>query len=73
MFKKLILVLFVFLNSIFSAAAQDQVDMADVMRENGKIYVVVAVAAVVMLGLIIYLISIDRKVCKLENNSKNKS
>ena len=59
MFKKLILVLFVFLNSIFSAAAQDQVDMADVMRENGKIYVVVAVAAVVMLGLIIYLISID--------------
>jgi hypothetical protein len=73
MFKKLILVLFVFLNSIFSAAAQDQVDMADVMRENGKIYVVVAVAAVVMLGLIIYLISIDRKVSKLENNSKNKS
>lgn len=73
MFKKLILVLFVFLNSIFSATAQDQVDMADVMRENGKIYVVVAVAAVVMLGLIIYLISIDRKVSKLENNSKNKS
>lgn len=70
MFKKLILILFVFLNSIFSAAAQDQVDMADVMRENGKIYVVVAVAAVVMLGLIIYLISIDRKVSKLENNSK---
>lgn len=73
MFKKLILVLFVFLNSIFRAVAQDQVDMADVMRENGKIYVVVAVAAVVMLGLIIYLISIDRKVSKLENNSKNKS
>jgi uncharacterized integral membrane protein len=73
MFKKLILVLFVFLNSIFSAAAQDQVEMAYVMRENGKIYVVVAVAAVVMLGLIIYLISIDRKVSKLENNSKNKS
>lgn len=73
MFKKLILVLFVFLNSIFRAVAQDQVDMADVMRENGKIYVVVAVAAVVMLGLIVYLISIDRKVSKLENNSKNKS
>lgn len=73
MFKKLILVLFVFLNSIFRAVAQDQVDMADVMCENGKIYVVVAVAAVVMLGLIIYLISIDRKVSKLENNSKNKS
>lgn len=73
MYKKLILVLFVFLSGILNAVAQEQVAMADVMRENGKIYVVVAVAGVVMLGLIIYLISIDRKVSKLEKNQNNKS
>jgi putative flippase GtrA len=47
--------------------AQDQTpEMADAFRSSGKIYVVVCVAAIVLTGLIIYLISIDRKVSKLE-------
>ncbi|MBK8413456.1 MAG: CcmD family protein [Bacteroidetes bacterium] len=50
--------------------AQDQIEMADLMRSNGKIYVVVAVAATVMTGLIIYLISIDRKVSSIEKKLK---
>jgi len=45
--------------------AQD-VEMADVMRSNGKIYVVVAVIAIIFTGLMIYLIRIDKKVQKLE-------
>ena len=45
--------------------AQD-VEMADVMRSNGKIYVVVAVIAILFIGLMIYLIRIDKKVQKLE-------
>ena len=40
--------------------------MADVMRSNGKIYVVVAVLAVIFIGIILYLIRIDRKISKLE-------
>ncbi len=42
------------------------VDMADTMRSEGKIYVVVLVIAVLFTGILIYLISTDRKVSKLE-------
>ncbi|MEX2379127.1 MAG: CcmD family protein [Vicingaceae bacterium] len=54
-----------FLLMSFSLSAQD-VPMADEMRANGKIYVVVAVLVCILLGMIIYLISIDRKLKKLE-------
>jgi CcmD family protein len=43
-----------------------QVDMATGMRSNGKIYVVVAVLSMVLIGLFIYLFSLDRKISKLE-------
>lgn len=40
--------------------------LATLMRSNGKIYVVVAVMLTILIGLILYLISIDRKISKLE-------
>jgi len=55
-----------------SLFAQEKVEMADVMRDNGKIYVVVAVLSVVFLGIIIFLISLDRKVKKLEEDINKK-
>lgn len=55
------------LASLFSFGQEtDKVDMAEAMRSNGKIYVVVAVVAIIFIGLIIFLITIDRKVKKLE-------
>ena len=42
------------------------VEMADGMRSNGKIYVVVGVLAIILIGLFVYLISIDRKVSRVE-------
>ena len=44
----------------------DQPEMADTLRQNGKIYVVVAVIAVVLAGLLFFLISLDRKLTRLE-------
>lgn len=72
--SKLPAVLFVFLILFgYGAAAQDStVEMADVMRSNGKIYVVVAVAAVVLTGILVYLIIIDRKVAAIEKRLKTK-
>jgi hypothetical protein len=67
--NKLTLVLFVMLLQVSQTFAQ-AVEMADVMRSNGKIYVVVAVAAIVMVGIIIYMITLDRKISKLEKNKK---
>ena len=52
--------------AVFSARAQQQAPMADAMRENGKIYVVVAVCLTILAGLFIYLVSLDRKISKIE-------
>ena len=38
----------------------------DTMRQDGKIYVVVAVILLIFSGMVIYLIRIDQKVSKLE-------
>lgn len=49
-------------------SAQEEVPMADTMRSEGKIYVVVAVALVILLGLVGYLFTIDRKVSRIEKD-----
>tara|TARA_B110000046_G_scaffold186024_1_gene231547 strand:- start:54921 stop:55124 length:204 start_codon:yes stop_codon:yes gene_type:complete len=54
------------LTSSFIANAEN-IQMAERMRSEGKIYVVIAVLSVILIGLFIYLITIDRKVSKLKN------
>jgi hypothetical protein len=44
--------------------------MANEMRSNGKIYVVVAVLVTIFIGIIIYLIRLDRKLTRLEIETK---
>ena len=51
----------------FFAKAQE-VKMADIMKENGKIYVVIAVMLTILAGLVLYLVRLDRKISKLEKN-----
>lgn len=63
--KRISLATAALLPSLFSFA-QDTVDMADTMRSNGKIYVVVTVCLVILIGLFIYVARVDRKVSKLE-------
>lgn len=45
-------------------------EMADVMRADGKIYVVVLVLGIIFTGIVAYLILIDRKLNRLEKESK---
>lgn len=61
--------------SFLPSMAQDTmqgggIEMADVMRSSGKIYVVVAVLALIMTGLFIYLAGLDRKIRKFEKEIK---
>lgn len=58
--------------SAVSAQAQNA-EMADVMRSNGKIYVLVGIILIIVLGMIVYLFRLDRKITRLEKevNSKN--
>lgn len=61
-------ILFLLLCLIFAmqTQAQQQADMADVMRSNGKIYVVVAVCMTILSGLFLYVWLVDRKINKIE-------
>ncbi len=63
--KKMMLMLTLLMTSVFSFA-QEKVEMADTMRSNGRIYVVVAVALTILIGLVLYIIRLDRKIAKLE-------
>lgn len=67
-FKSLLLILIAQV-CVLSVYAQDTAANAntDVMRSNGKIYVVMAVVATIVTGLFIYVYSIDKKISKLEN------
>jgi CcmD family protein len=49
---------------------KEKPQMAGLMRSNGKIYVVVAVVVIILAGLFVYLINLDRKINRLEKNSK---
>lgn len=49
------------------ASAWSQSEQTDFLRQTGMIYVVVAVMAVIFIGIGIYLIYLDRKLTKLEN------
>ena len=50
--------------SVFANAQTPE--STDIMRSNGKILVVMAVIIIIMIGFFTYLISVDRKVSKLE-------
>lgn len=51
-------------------AQQNEVEMADVMRSNGKIYAVVAVCLLILFGLFIYVFTIDKKIKQLEKEER---
>ncbi|MGP8216068.1 MAG: CcmD family protein [Bacteroidia bacterium] len=50
------------------ASGSGDVEMADRLKADGKIYVVIAVVLIILAGLLIYLTMIDRKVAKMEKN-----
>jgi CcmD family protein len=68
MTRILLLSILLLFNSILFA--QDGNNTSELMRSNGKIYVVVAVLTAIFLGIIIYLIRLDRKLTKLEKETK---
>ena len=64
-----------FIALLFSGASiaqdTDKIEMAKEMMASGKIYVVIAVLLLIFLGIVVYLISLDRKIGKLEKEAKN--
>ncbi|MES2646645.1 MAG: CcmD family protein [Bacteroidota bacterium] len=56
--------------SLFAQATEEKVQMAEGLRSNGKIYVVVAVLLTVLAGLIFYVIRLDKRISRMEQQSK---
>jgi amino acid permease len=52
--------------------SNNEVEMADVMRSEGKIYVLVGIIVLIFIGLLIYVIQTDRRVSKLEKVGQTK-
>ncbi len=46
------------------------VEMADILRQDGKIYAVVLGLLVILTGLIFFILHVERKLTKLENENK---
>ena len=67
--KKMFFVAVATLISGVTNAQTAEPQMADTMRSNGKIYVVVAVCLTILLGLFMYVIIVDRKISKLEKEA----
>jgi uncharacterized membrane protein YqgA involved in biofilm formation len=57
----------------FFAQTASEPQMADAMRENGKIYVVIAVLAIIFVSIIGFLIYLERKIKNLNDKIDKKS
>lgn len=68
--KKLKLLLFFVFSTFFSFAsfgqADGEVEMADVLRQDGKIYTVVIGLVIILTLMILLLLRVDRKIFHLE-------
>lgn len=72
MAEKLIRILLVFsllLTSSGLYAQTDHIEMADTFRSEGKIYVVIFCAFLVLAIMAIYLFAIDRRISRMEKGS----
>jgi len=65
--------LLILLVSSFTLMAQQaDIEMADQFRADGKIYVVISVVLLILVGLFIYLFNLGNKITRLEKEvSKN--
>jgi CcmD family protein len=69
MLKKFWLLFFAMVASMPAMAQETE---GNIFWRSGKIYVVVGVITIVFIGIVIYLISLDRKVAKLEKEIRDK-
>jgi len=68
-----ITLLILLVSSFVGMAQQADVEMADQFRADGKIYVVISVVLLILIGLFIYLFSLSNKIARLEKDISKKA
>ena len=71
--KKLLITPLLIIISFQIFAQNESPSLNESVYASGKIYVVVACAAIILIGLILFLFSIDRRLKKLEKYSEPKN
>jgi len=69
-FSNTLLILLV--SSFTGMAQQANIEMADQFRADGKIYVVISVVLLILVGLFIYLFNLGKKITRLEKEISKK-
>lgn len=65
-FKYIVILVLVFLSVESFSQSGGEVEMADILRQDGKIYTVVFGVVTILTVMIILLVRVDRKLFKLE-------
>jgi CcmD family protein len=68
----LLLPLLLLVSTAFAQATAGEPEMADALRQSGKIYVVVLVLVIIVTGLLVYLVRLDGKVSRLEREVESR-
>ena len=71
--KKILFTLLLLITNISLFAQNNEIEMADTLRNNGKIYVVVTCIVIILAGLLLYLFNLDKRLKLLEKKSNNKN
>lgn len=69
-FRTINILALVFVSLESFCQSNDKVEMADVLRQDGKIYTVVFGVVIILTAMIILLIRVDRRLFKLERQVK---
>ncbi len=67
--KRIVFLMLLLLSNLIASAQEYKIEMADTMRSEGKIYVVIGTIVIVFVGLTIFLFSIDRRLKKIEKQN----
>jgi K+-transporting ATPase A subunit len=71
--KRISLTFVILLTTLNLFAQGSEIEMADALRSSGKIYVVVACVVIILVGLLAYLFSIEKRLKMLEKKSSDKN
>lgn len=71
--KKILTVLILLFSSLNLLAQNSDIEMADKLRTDGKIYIVVICIVIILAGLLFYLFTLDKRLKLLEKKSTPKN
>lgn len=71
--KKILTLVFLLFSTLNLLAQNSDIEMADQLRNDGKIYIVVICIVIILAGLLIYLFALDKRLKLLEKKSAYKN